>query len=67
MGSSGPTWTGMGYDLEADMIGRAASLDLLTTPYVFNEEEACKMAHAGADVLVAHAGLTTKGSAPRPL
>jgi predicted TIM-barrel enzyme len=54
--------TGMGYDLEVDMIARAARLDLLTTPYVFNEEDACKMAHAGADVLVAHAGLTTKGS-----
>jgi predicted TIM-barrel enzyme len=54
--------TGMGYDLEVDMIGRASRLDLFTTPYVFNEEEAYKMAHAGADVLVAHAGLTTKGT-----
>lgn len=54
--------TGMGYDLEVDMIRKAHELDLLTTPYVFNEEDAIKMAKAGADVLVAHVGLTTKGS-----
>lgn len=54
--------TGMGYDLEVEMIGRASRLDLFTTPYVFNEEDAYKMAHAGADVLVAHVGLTTKGT-----
>ena len=54
--------TGMGYDLEVDMIARAVALDLLTTPYVFNQEDAYKMAHAGADLLVAHVGLTTKGS-----
>ncbi|MFC4808034.1 phosphoenolpyruvate hydrolase family protein [Paenibacillus sp. GCM10023250] len=54
--------TGMGYDLEVEMIRTAHELDLLTTPYVFNEEEARKMAAAGADVLVAHVGLTTKGS-----
>ena len=54
--------TGMGYDLEVDMIRRAHELDLLTTPYVFKEEDAVKMANAGADVLVAHVGLTTKGS-----
>ncbi|ULL16731.1 phosphoenolpyruvate hydrolase family protein [Paenibacillus sp. H1-7] len=54
--------TGMGYDLEVEMIRKAHELDLLTTPYVFNEEEAIKMAEAGADVLVAHVGLTTKGS-----
>lgn len=54
--------TGMGYDLEVQMIRKAHDLDLLTTPYVFNEEEAIKMAEAGADVLVAHVGLTTKGS-----
>jgi predicted TIM-barrel enzyme len=53
--------TGMGYDQEVDTIARASRMDLLTTPYVFNEEDAYKMAHAGADVLVAHAGLTTKG------
>jgi predicted TIM-barrel enzyme len=52
----------MGYDLEVDMIARAVTLDLLTTPYVFNQEDAYKMAHAGADLLVAHVGLTTKGS-----
>jgi predicted TIM-barrel enzyme len=54
--------TGMSYDLEVDMIGRALRQDLFTTPYVFNEEDAYKMAHVGADVLVAHVGLTTKGS-----
>ena len=53
--------TGMGYDLEADMIAEAHKLDLLTCPYVFNEEEARKMAEAGADVLVPHMGLTTSG------
>ncbi|GIO05847.1 hypothetical protein J31TS6_18750 [Brevibacillus reuszeri] len=54
--------TGMGYDLEVEMIRKAHELDLLTTPYVFNEEDAIKMADAGADVLVAHVGLTTKGT-----
>lgn len=54
--------TGMGYDLEVEMIGHARELDMLTCPYVFNEEEAVKMAKAGADVLVPHMGLTTKGS-----
>lgn len=54
--------TGMGYDLEVDMIRKAHELDLLTTPYVFDEEQATKMAKAGADVLVAHMGLTTKGT-----
>ncbi|MFU0791807.1 MAG: PEP-hydrolase domain-containing protein [Virgibacillus proomii] len=54
--------TGMGYDLEVDMIKKAHELDMLTTPYVFNEEQAKKMAEAGADILVAHMGLTTKGS-----
>ncbi|MEK3722725.1 phosphoenolpyruvate hydrolase family protein [Paenibacillus sp. FSL H8-0034] len=54
--------TGMGYALEVDMIRKAHELDLLTTPYVFNEEDAIAMAKAGADVLVAHVGLTTKGS-----
>lgn len=54
--------TGMGYDLEVDMIRKAHELDMLTCPYVFNEEDARKMAKAGADVLVAHMGLTTKGS-----
>lgn len=54
--------TGMGYDLEVEMIAKAHDLGLLTTPYVFNEEDAQKMAKAGADVLVAHMGLTTKGA-----
>lgn len=54
--------TGMGYALEVDMIREAHSLDLLTTPYVFNPEDARMMAEAGADVLVAHMGLTTKGT-----
>lgn len=54
--------TGMGYDLEVEMIRKAHELDMLTTPYVFNVEEAEKMAKAGADILVAHMGLTTKGA-----
>lgn len=54
--------TGMGYDLEVEMIAKAHAQDLLTTPYVFNEAEAEKMTRAGADLLVAHMGLTTKGT-----
>ena len=54
--------TGMSYDLEVAMIQQARKLDLLTAPYVFNVEEAEKMATAGADIIVAHMGLTTKGS-----
>ena len=54
--------TDMGYDKEVDMIGLAHEMDLLTTPYVFNPEEAVAMTEAGADILVAHMGLTTKGS-----
>jgi predicted TIM-barrel enzyme len=54
--------TGMGYDLEVEMIKKAHELDLLTTPYVFDEEQAKKMAAAGADIIVAHMGLTTKGT-----
>jgi predicted TIM-barrel enzyme len=54
--------TGMSYDLEVEMIRQARDLDLLTCPYVFDAESARKMAQAGADVLVAHVGLTTKGS-----
>jgi predicted TIM-barrel enzyme len=54
--------TGMGYGLEIEMIRLAHSLDMLTCPYVFDEEDAASMAEAGADVLVAHMGLTTKGS-----
>ncbi|MER3487775.1 MAG: hypothetical protein C4307_03095 [Chloroflexota bacterium] len=54
--------TGMGYDLEVEMIRLAHELDLLTCPYVFTVEEAEAMARAGADVLVPHMGLTTKGT-----
>ena len=54
--------TGMGYDTEVDMIRMARSMDLLTTPYAFNPQEAERMADAGADIVVAHMGLTTKGT-----
>ena len=54
--------TGMGYGLEVDMIREAHKLDMLTCPYVFEPEQAKAMAEAGADILVAHMGLTTKGS-----
>ena len=53
--------TGMGYGLEVEMIALARSMDLLTCPYVHNEEESRLMAEAGADILVPHVGLTTKG------
>jgi predicted TIM-barrel enzyme len=53
--------TGMGYGLEVDMIHMASEMDLLTCPYVFNDDEARRMARAGADVLIPHMGLTTKG------
>mgnify|MGYP002836531324 CR=1 FL=1 len=53
--------TGMGYGLEVDMIRQASQLDLLTTPYCFNPDEATAMAEAGADILIPHMGLTTKG------
>jgi predicted TIM-barrel enzyme len=52
----------MSYDAEVEVIRKARELDLLTTPYVFNVDEAKKMAEAGADILVAHMGLTTSGS-----
>ena len=54
--------TGMGYGLEVEMIRQARELDMLTCPYVFNPDEARAMAAAGADVLVPHMGLTTKGA-----
>lgn len=54
--------TGMGYDLEVEMIKKAHELDMVTSPYVFDTEQAVKMAKAGADILVAHMGLTTKGT-----
>ena len=54
--------TGLGYDKEVGMIRLAHEMDLLTTPYVFNEDEAEAMTKAGADVVVAHMGLTTGGT-----
>jgi predicted TIM-barrel enzyme len=54
--------TGMGFGLEVDMIREAGRLGLLTCPYVFTEDEARAMAGAGADVLIPHMGLTTKGA-----
>ncbi|MDP6381146.1 MAG: phosphoenolpyruvate hydrolase family protein, partial [Phycisphaerae bacterium] len=54
--------TNMGYDKEIEMIAMAHELDLLTTPYVFSTGDAVKMTEAGADILVAHMGLTTSGS-----
>lgn len=54
--------TGMGYGLEVDMIAQAHAIDLLTTPYVFNPDEATAMARAGADIVVAHMGVTTGGA-----
>src|SRR6187399_877587 len=54
--------TGMGYGLEVDLVARARALDLLTTPYVFSEQNARDMAAAGADMVVCHLGLTTGGS-----
>ncbi|MCC0029898.1 MAG: phosphoenolpyruvate hydrolase family protein [Brucellaceae bacterium] len=54
--------TGMSYALEVDMIAKAHALDLLTTPYVFNEHDAAAMTRAGADIVVCHLGLTTGGS-----
>jgi predicted TIM-barrel enzyme len=54
--------TGMGYELEVNMIRAARELDLLTAPYVFTPDDARAMAEAGADVLVPHMGLTTGGA-----
>jgi predicted TIM-barrel enzyme len=54
--------TGMGFGLEVDMVAEAHKLDLLTTPYVFIPDEARAMARAGADIVVAHMGVTTGGS-----
>lgn len=54
--------TGMGYGLEVDMIRAAHEMDLLTTPYVFNPDEAQAMTRAGADIVVAHMGVTVGGS-----
>ena len=54
--------TGMSYRMEVECAAAARGMDLLTTPYVFNVEESRQMTEAGADVLVAHMGLTTKGT-----
>jgi predicted TIM-barrel enzyme len=54
--------TDMGFEKEVEMIAAARGLGLLTCPYVFTEDEASAMAKAGADVLIPHMGLTTKGS-----
>lgn len=52
----------MGFGLEVEMIRQARALGLLTTPYAFDADEAAAMAEAGADVVVAHVGLTTSGT-----
>jgi predicted TIM-barrel enzyme len=54
--------TGMGFGLEIDMIRIAHEMDLLTTPYAFDAEQAAELARAGADILVPHMGLTTAGT-----
>ncbi|HAV62170.1 MAG TPA: hypothetical protein DCY13_07370, partial [Verrucomicrobiales bacterium] len=54
--------TGMSYELEVECIAAARELDLLTSPYVFNTGEARLMTEAGADIIVAHMGLTTSGT-----
>ena len=54
--------TGMGYDKEVELVRQAREMDFFTTPYCFNTTEAEQMADAGADIVVAHMGLTTKGS-----
>ena len=54
--------TGMGYQHEIDLVAMANQKDMLTTPYVFNTEDAAAMAKAGADIIVCHIGLTTGGS-----
>lgn len=54
--------TGMSYGLEVDMIRTAHEMGMLTTPYCFNPDEAAAMAKAGADILIPHMGLTTKGA-----
>lgn len=54
--------TGMGYDLEVDMIRQAHKKDMLTTPYVFSSDDAVAMTEAGADIIVCHMGLTSGGA-----
>ena len=53
--------TGMGYAMEVEAIRKAHEMDMLTTPYVFSSEDAIEMTRAGADIIVCHMGLTTKG------
>ena len=59
--------TGLGFEKEVEMIRLAHEMDLLTTPYVFNEDEAQAMVKAGADLIVAHVGLTTGGTIGSPI
>jgi len=54
--------TGMGFDIEIELIATAHELDLLTTPYAFDPDQSRRLAEAGADIVVAHMGLTTKGT-----
>jgi predicted TIM-barrel enzyme len=54
--------TGMSYGLEVEMVREAHRLDLVTAPYVFDEQQAEAMTDAGADIIVAHMGLTTSGT-----
>ncbi len=54
--------TGMGFQLEVDLIAAAHEMDLLTTPYAFDAEQAAVLTKAGADIVVAHMGLTTSGT-----
>ena len=54
--------TGMGFDLEIDCIAAAHDLDMLTTPYAFDSDQSKKLVQAGADIIVAHMGLTTSGT-----
>ena len=54
--------TGMGYGLEVDLVKAARDVELLTTPYVFDNKESEQMTKAGADIIVAHMGLTTSGT-----
>jgi predicted TIM-barrel enzyme len=54
--------TGMGYGVEVEMVRKASALGMFTTPYVFSDEDAIAMTEAGADIVVAHMGLTTGGS-----
>ncbi len=54
--------TGMSYAMEVECVRAAREMDMLTTPYVFNVDEAAQMTKAGADIIVAHMGLTTKGA-----